>query len=134
MTGLIGLVHSDAKKSEIDALLKVAPHLKKMKREIMILAHKNGERGIIPDEVPGLINTVRRRIVDLWKEGLLKATDRMRKNKRGNNETIWIPGRDEKTFEIKETKNQIIKRLESRVKELENELKSLQMQRELFDK
>lgn len=134
MTRLVGLVHADPKKSEIEAVLKIAPHLKNMKREIMILAIKNGDRGIIPDEVPGLINTIRRRITDLWKEGFLKPSGMFRKNKSGNNETVWIPGRDEKAFEIRETKGQIIKRLENRVKELEDELESLHAQRELFDK
>ena len=132
MVELTGLVHSDPKKSEVEALLKVAPHLKKMKRDIMIAAHYNGEHGIIPDEMPGLINTIRRRFTDLWKEGFLKQTDRFRKNKSGNSVMVWIPGRDEKAFEVKETKGQVIIRLESRVRELESELKSLQAQRELL--
>ncbi len=117
------LVHANPRQAEIEALFAVAPHLKKTKREIMLKARAARDHGLIPDEVPGLINTVRRRFTDLWKEGLLKPTDRVRKNARGNHETVWVEGKDENAIKTQESKDQKIKRLEARVVELEGLLK-----------
>lgn len=115
-------VHAEPRRTEVEALAAVAPHLKRMKRDIMLAAHHYGEHGIIPDEIPGLINTVRRRFTDLWIEGLLKPTCRVRPNRRGKNETVWVAGKDEHRLTPAETKDQKIKRLEARVAELERTL------------
>lgn len=94
-----GHTHGDARPAELAAALTVAPHLKKMKRDIVLFTQAAGGYGITPDEVQratgGLINTIRRRFTDLWKEGQLRPTDCTRLNARGNLETIWVIGRDE---------------------------------------
>jgi hypothetical protein len=117
---LTGLTHAVPRRSESEALAVVAPHLTAMKREIMIVVTAAGDYGLTPDEhslaTGAIINTVRRRMTDLWKEGQIRPTDRMRKNARGNNETVWVVGRDEKMATTRETKDQKIKRLEAHVR------------------
>lgn len=114
-----GLHHSEPRPAEYEAAILIAPHLKKMKRDIMVKAVSAGSRGLIPDEVDGLINTVRRRFTDLWIEGFLKPTESTRPNRRGRSETVWVVGKDDRRFGAKEAKDEKIARLESRVRELE---------------
>lgn len=114
-----GLTHSAPRQTEMEALMSVAPHLKRMKRDIMLRVVASGESGLTPDEVPGLINTVRRRFVDLWKEGQIRPTDRTRRNSRGKNETVWVAGRDEVGMATtRETKDQKISRLAHHIRML----------------
>ena len=113
-------VHNPGKDTEHLAFEKVEPHLKKMKRSIYLAVLSSGENGLIPDEYPGLINTVRRRFTDLWKEGMIRPTERTRANSNGNQCSIWITGSDPL---VKKTESNIekIKRLEERVAFLEGE-------------
>jgi len=123
---LRGHRHAESNAPELFALDKVAPHLKKMKRSIMEAAHDavaRGERGIIPDEQPGLINTVRRRFTDLHIEGHLRPTEHTKENASGNPVTVWEPGRDFNMLATRESKEQKIARLEARVAELERMLR-----------
>ena len=119
---LTGLTHAQPRQAELEAAEKVAPHLAGMKGGIVAMMPSRGAFGLTPDEYAmetgSLINTVRRRFTDLWKEGIIKPTDRVRCNARGNNETVWVLGRDEKMV-ARETKDQKIKRLEARIAELE---------------
>lgn len=111
-------VHADPRPTETAALEKIAPHLKKMKRDIMLAAHAAGDLGITPDEQPGLINTVRRRFTDLWKEGLIKPTGRTRNNANGNPCTVWVIGSDANLSIRQETKDETIKRLRGEIRHL----------------
>jgi len=58
------------------------------------------ESGLTPDEFVlkhgGLINTIRRRFTDLWKEGKIKhhPTLLTRKNLAGNDCITWVLGKD----------------------------------------
>lgn len=116
---LTGLTHAQPRRTETEALAAVAPHLKKMKGDIWAKCSHRGDFGLTPDEyveeTGALINTVRRRFTDLWKEGIIKPTDRTRCNYRGRNETVWMVGRDEKMV-VSETKDAKIKRLEAHVR------------------
>ncbi|MBS3927737.1 MAG: hypothetical protein KGZ65_04010 [Sphingomonadales bacterium] len=126
MSDTTGMVHADPRRAEAEALAKVAPHLKRIKTRIMAWATNAGENGLTPDEFAretgALINTVRRRFVDLWKAGELKPTKMTRPNARGNPETVWVLGHDALGAAVRETKDQKIKRLEARVAELESTL------------
>lgn len=86
--------HADPRQSELFAAKKVKPHVETLKAKILRLMAESGQAGLIPDEVDGLINTIRRRFTELWKDGFIKPTDRMRANTRGNPETVWVLGRD----------------------------------------
>lgn len=114
MSDTIGLVHAYPRRAEAEALAAVTPSLKRMKAAILLAVGAAGEHGLIPDEFPGLINTVRRRFTDLWILGLIKPTDRMRPNKRGRNETVWVLGKDEhRLLRQREKPREKIKRLEA---------------------
>lgn len=88
-------IHANPRPAEAEALAAIAPHITGIKRRILEQAGAAGDLGVIPDEVDGLINTIRRRFTDLWKGGHLRPTKRTRKNRSGNSETVWILGRDE---------------------------------------
>lgn len=118
-----GLTHSDPRNSETRSLIKIAPHIGRMKGDIIDQISRTDEMGITPDEYAQatgcLINTVRRRFTELWKEGYMTPTNRTRDNIRGNPETVWVLGMDSSMRISRETKDQKIKRLESRIAELE---------------
>lgn len=88
--------HEQPRPAELAAAEKVGAHVETLKGQILWRVTNCGDAGLIPDEVPGLINTVRRRFTDLWKEGKIRPTDRTRENRHGNPETVWILGRDPK--------------------------------------
>ena len=84
--------------------------------------------GITPDEfcdlTHGLINTVRRRFTDLWKEGMIRhhPAGVTRRNGAGNEAVVWVIGNDpdRKPSRVEELKAEIV-RLTIRVRELELE-------------
>ncbi len=96
-------VHAVPKEAEAAAAAAVAPHIAGIKIVILALMKTAGDAGLIPSEVPGLINTVRRRFVDLQKAGLIKPNGETRANERGMKETVYILGLDEKAAAIKST-------------------------------
>lgn len=112
------MARSDPRPAEAAALDRIAPHLKAMKKDIMCNAIVAGDRGLIPDEFLGLINTVRRRFTELWKEGQLKPTNRTRLNRRGNQEMVWVVGRDEAGMKPRETKSATIAQLRAEIDRL----------------
>ncbi len=118
-----GLHHAAPRAAELEAAEKVAPHLKKMKLAIFTAVVMRGQHGLTPDEFQVrsnlIINTIRRRFTDMWVEGIIKPTETTRPNARGNQETVWVVGRDEKRVGTRETNDQIIARLQARVRELE---------------
>lgn len=69
-----------------------------MKEQILAALEAQGAAGLTPDEyadrTQGLINTVRRRFTDLWKEGKIKPTEQERSNAAGNATTVWSLGFD----------------------------------------
>jgi hypothetical protein len=88
--------HAVPKEAELAASQAVAPHVAGIKLVILALMKTAGDAGLIASEVPGLINTVRRRFVDLQKSGLIKPNGQTRANERGMKETVYVLGRDEK--------------------------------------
>jgi hypothetical protein len=87
--------HSVPKEAELAASQAVAPHVAGIKANILARMAAAGDAGLIASEVPGLINTVRRRFVDLQKSGLIKPNGQTRPNERGMKETVYVLGRDE---------------------------------------
>jgi hypothetical protein len=91
-------VHAVPKEAEAAAAAAVAPHIAGIKVVILALMKTAGDAGLIASEVPGLINTVRRRFVDLQKDGLIKPNGQTRANERGKLETVYVLGKDEKSL------------------------------------
>lgn len=87
--------HAGPRPAEIIAAQQVQPHVETLKKGILQLLAAAEAYGRIPDEVDGLINTVRRRFTELWKEGKIRPTELTRLNRRGNPETVWVLGRDD---------------------------------------
>ncbi len=92
-------VHANPNKPELHAMQTIEPHICGMKRDIMARLKTRLDQGLTPDEYQrmtgAIINTVRRRFVDLHTDGLIKPTAEARKNTHGNDETVWVLGRDE---------------------------------------
>ena len=92
------LMHRQPRATEVEALTKIAPHLRAMKKGIYEALEAAGSRGITPDEYVvrsgKLINTVRRRFTDLWKEGIIRPAGVSRRNKAGNSTMVWVLGLD----------------------------------------
>jgi hypothetical protein len=88
-------------KSEFEAFEKASNSANGIKLQIIYEMNIAGAlKGITPDEFVemngGLINTVRRRFTDLWKEGkILHHPDSLtRKNNAGNSCVAWVLGCD----------------------------------------
>ena len=92
------LFHGDPRATEVEALARVAPHLKSTKHDILEALQIRGELGLTPEEYQAVtgrvLNTVRRRFTDLWKEGKIRHSAKARKNELGNRSTVWVMGRD----------------------------------------
>jgi hypothetical protein len=94
------LRHSHGLSTEEAALSKVAPTLAAMKAKIYGDLLMEGERGLTPDEFSDrhgkLINTVRRRFTDMWKDGLIRHHPDLntRPNRAGNECVVWVIGKD----------------------------------------
>lgn len=102
--------HSRGLPTEKAAAAKATFGASSMKRLIMEeLSGTNGE-GITPDEFAEkhqkLINTVRRRFTDLWKDGFIRhhPESLTRRNSDDNECVVWIIGRDEQEDGTTETK------------------------------
>jgi len=93
-------VHSNGLPTEVQAFQKASLQIASIKSRILVEMKGAGEAGITPDEFVfkhgGLINTIRRRFTDLWKEGQIKhhPTLLTRKNTAGNDCVAWVLGRD----------------------------------------
>lgn len=94
------LAHAAGCRTEFEALEKVAPRLNSMKTSIFHELLEATEKGLTPDEYCDrhglLINTVRRRFTDMWKEGILRhhPDGLTRKNAAGNECVVWVVGYD----------------------------------------
>ena len=94
------LTHHDGLPTERAALARVEPHLSTMRLRILGSITNAGDDGVTPDEWAdanrALINTVRRRFTDLWKDGHIRhhPEERTRLNAAGNECVVWVLGRD----------------------------------------
>jgi hypothetical protein len=93
-------VHSNGLPTEIAAFTKASYKSNSIKLQILVSLKEVAEMGLTPDEFVakngGLINTIRRRFTDLWKEGKIKHHPNLlaRKNFAGNDCVTWVLGRD----------------------------------------
>ena len=107
MNGLNTHTHRNGLQTEVDAFVKASKRMDSTKLKIIFEIGCAGANGLTPDEFVeihgGLINTVRRRFTDLWKEGKIKHHPILleRKNRAGNNCVTWVIGKDEKSVSIK---------------------------------
>ena len=107
MNGLNTHTHRNGLQTEVDAFVKASKRMDSTKLKIIFEIGCAGANGLTPDEFVenhgGLINTVRRRFTDLWKEGKIKHHPTLleRKNRAGNNCVTWVIGKDEKSVSIK---------------------------------
>lgn len=106
MTDLRSHTHSNAWASEVEAFEKAVKSANSIKLQILEELDRAGSlRGLTPDEFVemhgGLINTVRRRFTDLWKEGKIRHHPKSltRKNKAGNSCVTWVLGYDPTAFQ-----------------------------------
>ena len=103
MNGLNTHTHRNGLQTEVDAFVKASKRMDSTKLKIIFEIGCAGANGLTPDEFVenhgGLINTVRRRFTDLWKEGKIKHHPILleRKNRAGNNCVTWVIGKDEKS-------------------------------------
>jgi hypothetical protein len=94
------LRHNDGLKTELSALAKVTPHLSSIRNRIVADIQAAGTEGLTPDEWSernhALINTVRRRFTDLWKDGFIQhhPLEFTRKNSAKHDCVIWVSGCD----------------------------------------
>ena len=127
---LCHLAHGGGWRTEFAALAKVSPGLKAMKAGIFYAVMKAGSKGLTPDEFCKseglLINTVRRRFTDMWKEGIIRhhPLGLNRPNAAGNDCVAWVIGRDPKA---NQGESELV-RLRLRVAELEKEVALLRGQ------
>lgn len=95
-------VHRPGIDTEHLAFEKVEPTISSIKAAI--LQSLEGA-DFTPDEFAAergmLINTIRRRFVDLWKEGRVRPTDERRSNSNGNLCVVWTLGRDSNAGETR---------------------------------
>ena len=93
-------VHSNGLPTEIAAFTKASYKINSIKLQILETLKEAAEMGLTPDDFVlkhgGLINTIRRRFTDLWKEGKIKHHPNLltRKNFAGNDCVTWVLGRD----------------------------------------
>jgi hypothetical protein len=93
-------VHSNGLFTEISAYEKTSKRSESTKSKILSELQDAGVHGLTPDEFlllhGGLINTIRRRFTDLWKEGKIQHHPALltRKNIDGNDCITWVLGRD----------------------------------------
>ena len=91
--------HTRGQSNEIAAFNKAKPSSASTKQKILTEIASCSMYGVTPDEFielnGGLINTVRRRFTDLWKEGKIKKNGLSRDNAAGNATSAWVLGRDE---------------------------------------
>jgi hypothetical protein len=93
--------HSNGLESEFEAFEKASKSANSIKLQILYEMNIAGAlKGLTPDEFVemhgGLINTVRRRFTDLWKEGKIFHHPRLltRKNNADNACVAWVLGCD----------------------------------------
>lgn len=93
-------VHASATQGEQLAARRAGTRARAMWRSILRELEASGEVGMTPDEYAerhcALINTVRRRFTDLWKEGKIRHHPGQvhRENAAGNPCIVWVMGRD----------------------------------------
>ena len=93
-------IHSNGLPTEAAAFNKASLRMGSIKSRILEELEEAGDSGLTPDEFVfkhgGLINTIRRRFTDLWKDGRIKhhPTLLTRKNGAGNDCVTWVLGRD----------------------------------------
>lgn len=125
------LVHTPGRSTELAAFRKVERKIAGIKSEILVALQEAGETGLTPDEFCDdrdmLINTVRRRFTDLWKEGEIKPTDRTRKNSNDNECLVWTLGCDP---DRNKNRVQTRKELMARITQLEETVAKLTRQNE----
>lgn len=130
MENNLAATHASPRRAELAAAASVAPHLTHMKADIVSAITAAGEKGLTPDDFQlatgKIINTIRRRFTDLWKEGHIRPTNRTRPNARGFEETVWALGRDTTVQPSRETASQKIARLQRHIRLLVVEGQRLQ--------
>jgi hypothetical protein len=106
MTDLRSHTHSNGWASEIEAFSKALKSANSIKLQILGELERAGQlAGLTPDEFVevhgGLINTVRRRFTDLWKEGKIRHHPQAltRKNSAGNSCVAWVIGNDPTAYQ-----------------------------------
>ena len=91
--------HTRGLANEVAAFNKAKSKSLSTKDKILKEVDLYGAYGVTPDEFVdsygGLINTIRRRFTDLWKEGKIKKSSLSRKNSAGNFCAAWVLGKDE---------------------------------------
>lgn len=93
-------VHADGHMTELLAFEKAKKGSLSIRQKILSEIEQAGDLGLTPDEFVemngGLINTVRRRFTDLWKDGQIRhhPLSLTRKNTAGNACVTWVMGRD----------------------------------------
>ncbi len=93
-------IHAHGHMTELLAYEKARKGSPSVKHKILHEVEQAGDVGITPDEFVemhgGLINTIRRRFTDLWKEGKIRhhPLGVTRKNPAGNACVTWVMGRD----------------------------------------
>ena len=91
--------HSGGLSTETLAARKASMSVLSLRARILadLIIYPNG---LTPDDWASnnkaLINTVRRRFTDLWKDGLIRhhPESRTKKNAAGNDCVVWVQGRD----------------------------------------
>ena len=108
MTTLRSHTHSNGWASELEAYGKAAKTASSVKLQILSELERCGQlAGLTPDEFVemhgGLINTVRRRFTDLWKEGKIRHHPQSltRKNSAGNQCVAWVLGNDPEAYQTR---------------------------------
>ena len=108
MTTLRSHTHSSGWGTEIEAYGKAAKSASSVKLQILAELERCGQlTGLTPDEFVemhgGLINTVRRRFTDLWKEGKIRHHPQSltRKNSAGNQCVAWVLGNDPQAYQTR---------------------------------
>lgn len=92
--------HAGGHSTAVTAFSKIAAGVPALKLRILADIDEAGEDGITPDEWcdrnGALINTVRRRFTDLWKDGLIRhhPAGLTAKNSAGNECVRWVAGCD----------------------------------------
>jgi hypothetical protein len=92
--------HQNGLLTEVLSFKKASRHSNGIKKKILADLEAAGADGLTPDEFllihGGIINTIRRRFTDLWKEGKIQhhPTLLARKNPAGNECVAWVIGKD----------------------------------------
>jgi hypothetical protein len=103
--------HTHGQDTEIAAFHRASKTSHSMRARILRAIEESG--GMTPDEFAegwgGLINTVRRRFTDLWKDGFIKHGSETRKNASGNDCVVWVMGEDVNRYKNRSEMSQYIK-------------------------